>query len=140
MLSLLLARIGVPVMLLETHKDFDRDFRGDTIHPSVMEIMDELGLADRLLQIPHNKMRHLTLTAGSDSVTVADFRRLKTKFPYITVLPQVRFLDFIAAEAQKYPNFQLLTSATWGNSSSQMGQSGGCATGGAADGTKCGRS
>lgn len=139
MLSLLLARIGVPVMLLETHKDFDRDFRGDTIHASVMEIMDELGLADRLLQIPHTKMRHLTLTAGSESVTVADFRRLKN-LPYITVLPQVRFLDFITGEAQKYPNFQLLTSATWGNSSRKMGQSGACATGGAADGTKCGPS
>ena len=92
-LSLLLARKGVPVMLLEMHKDFDRDFRGDTLHPSVMEIMDELGLADRLLQLPHTKMRHLTLSAGSESVTVADFRRLKTKFPYITILPQVRFLD-----------------------------------------------
>jgi 2-polyprenyl-6-methoxyphenol hydroxylase-like FAD-dependent oxidoreductase len=113
-LSLLLARIGVPVMLLETHKDFDRDFRGDTIHASVMEIMDELGLADRLLQLPHTKMRHLTLTAGSESVTVADFRRLKTKFPYITVLPQVRFLEFITGEAQKYPNFQLVMGANVG--------------------------
>jgi 2-polyprenyl-6-methoxyphenol hydroxylase-like FAD-dependent oxidoreductase len=110
-LSLLLARKGVPVMLLEAHKDFDREFRGDTIHASVMEMMDELGLADRLLELPHTKLDKQTLAIGSQTVTVADFSRLKTKFPYITVLPQVRFLDFITAEAQKYPHFQLVMGA-----------------------------
>src|SRR6476469_8053219 len=67
-LALLLARQGIPVMLLEAHKNFDRDFRGDTVHPSTMEIMDELGLADRLLELPHSKVRQLTLQAGGQSV------------------------------------------------------------------------
>jgi len=110
-LALLLARQGIPVMLLEVHKDFDRDFRGDTIHPSVMEIMDELGLADRLLQLPHAKMRQLTIKTEAESVTLADFCRLKTRYPYIMMLPQVRFLEFITEEAKSYPNFQLVLGA-----------------------------
>jgi len=110
-LALLLARQGIPVMLLEVHKDFDRDFRGDTIHPSVMEIMDELGLANRLLQLPHAKMRQLTIKTEAESVTLADFSRLKTRYPYIMMLPQVRFLEFITKEAKGYPNFQLVLGA-----------------------------
>jgi len=110
-LALLLARQGISVMLLEAHKDFDRDFRGDTIHPSVMEIMDELGLADRLLQLPHAKMRQLTIKTEAESVTLADFSRLKTRYPYIMMLPQVRFLEFITEEAKSYPNFQLVLGA-----------------------------
>ena len=110
-LALLLARQGIPVMLLEVHKDFDRDFRGDTIHPSVMEIMQELGLADRLLQLPHTKLHHLTIQTAEEFVTLADFSRLKTRYPYITLMPQVRFLEFITAEAQRYPNFQLVMGA-----------------------------
>jgi 2-polyprenyl-6-methoxyphenol hydroxylase-like FAD-dependent oxidoreductase len=98
-------------MLLEAHKDFDRDFRGDTIHPSVMEIMDELGLANRLLQLPHAKMRQLTIKTEAESVTLADFSRLKTRYPYIMMLPQVRFLEFITEEAKGYPNFQLVLGA-----------------------------
>ncbi len=76
-LALLLARQGIPVMLLEAHKDFDRDFRGDTIHPSVMEIMEELGLSDRLLQLPHTKIRQLQIQTPQDSVTLADYFRFK---------------------------------------------------------------
>ncbi|BAY96607.1 monooxygenase FAD-binding protein [Tolypothrix tenuis PCC 7101] len=110
-LALLLARQGIPVMLLEAHKDFDRDFRGDTIHPSVMEIMEELGLSDRLLQLPHTKIRQLQIQTAQDSVTLADFSHLKTNYPYITMLPQVKFLEFIIQEAQKYPNFQLFMGA-----------------------------
>ncbi|MBD2215172.1 FAD-dependent oxidoreductase [Nostoc linckia FACHB-104] len=110
-LALLLARQGIPVMLLEAHKDFDRDFRGDTIHPSVMEIMEELGLSDRLLQLPHTKIRQLQIQTAQDSVTLADFSHLKTNYPYITMLPQVKFLEFITQEAQKYPNFQLVMGA-----------------------------
>lgn len=112
-LSLLLARQGIEVILLEAHKDFDRDFRGDTIHPSVMEIMEELGLADRLLQLPHTKMRKLTIQANNQQSPAlsADFSRLKTRYPYITVLPQVKFLEFITEEAKKYPNFQLVLGA-----------------------------
>ena len=112
-LALLLARQGIGVMLLEAHKDFDRDFRGDTIHPSVMEIMEELGLAERLLQLPHSKMRKLTIQANNQQSAAfsADFSRLKTRYPYIMVLPQVKFLEFITEEAKKYPNFQLVLGA-----------------------------
>ncbi|GET42918.1 monooxygenase, FAD-binding protein [Microseira wollei NIES-4236] len=110
-LSLLLARQGIPVMLLETHKDFDRDFRGDTIHPSTMEIMDQLGLAERLLQLPHAKMRHITVKTPNGSIQFADFSRLKTRYQYITMMPQAKFLEFIAQEAKRYPNFQLVLGA-----------------------------
>jgi 2-polyprenyl-6-methoxyphenol hydroxylase-like FAD-dependent oxidoreductase len=110
-LALLLARQGIPVMLLETHKDFDRDFRGDTIHSSVMEIMEELGLSDRLLQLPHAKMRRIQVKTPQDTVTLADFSHLKTRYPYITMLPQVKFLEFITQEAQQYPNFRLVMGA-----------------------------
>lgn len=110
-LSLLLARAGIEVMLLEVHKDFDREFRGDTIHPSVMEIMEQLGLAEKLLEIPHTKVHQLTVQTPENSATLADFTSLKTKYPYITVLPQVKFLEFITNEAKHYPNFQLVMGA-----------------------------
>ena len=110
-LSLLLARQGIPVMLLETHKDFDRDFRGDTVHPSTMEIMDELGLAERLLQLPHSKIRTLTVTTPNGSAELANLANLKTRYPFITMMPQVKFLDFIVEEAKQYPNFQLVMGA-----------------------------
>lgn len=110
-LGLLLARQGIPVILLETHKDFDRDFRGDTIHPSVMEIMAEIGLSDRLLQLPHAKIHDISIETSEDKITLADFRHLKTRYPYITMLPQVKFLEFIVNEAQQYSNFQLVMGA-----------------------------
>jgi 2-polyprenyl-6-methoxyphenol hydroxylase-like FAD-dependent oxidoreductase len=111
-LSLLLARQGITVMLLEAHRDFDRDFRGDTLQPSTMEIMAEMGLADRLLELPHTKLRSITLRATDGSVIFSpSFAHLKTRFPYVTVMPQVRFLDFIVEEANKYPNFQLVLGA-----------------------------
>lgn len=110
-LALLLARQGIWVTLLETHKDFDRDFRGDTIHPSVMEIMAAIGLADRLLELSHTKIHDISIQAGEDKITLADFSYLKTSYPYITMLPQVKFLNFIIGEAQQYPNFQLVMGA-----------------------------
>jgi 2-polyprenyl-6-methoxyphenol hydroxylase-like FAD-dependent oxidoreductase len=110
-LGLLLARAGVDVTLLEAHPDFDREFRGDTLHPSVMEIMDQLGLAQRLLELRHTKVRSLTFQTSSGPFTPVDFSRLNTKFPYITMMPQTSFLGFIAGEAQGYPNFRLLMEA-----------------------------
>ncbi|MGM3304858.1 FAD-dependent oxidoreductase [Anabaena sp. WFMT] len=110
-LSLLLARQGISVMLLEAHKDFDRDFRGDTIHPSVMQIMEELGFSDRILQLPHTKMHRLNIQTSQETITLADFSHLNTRYPYIMMLPQVKFLEFITQEAQKYPNFQLVMGA-----------------------------
>jgi 2-polyprenyl-6-methoxyphenol hydroxylase-like FAD-dependent oxidoreductase len=111
LLALLLARQGIPVMLLEEHMDFDRDFRGDTIHPAVLQIMDEIGLADRLLQIRHTRVNDISVQTTEGKVTIVDFRRLKTQFPYITMLPQVDFLEFTTAEAKRYPNFQLVMGA-----------------------------
>ena len=111
MLALLLARKGIPVVLLEEHGDFDRDFRGDTIHPSTMQILDQLGLAERLLALPHTKVASLPFQSGDKALALADFRRLKTRFPYIVMLPQVRFLEFITAEAKRYPNFRLVMGA-----------------------------
>lgn len=110
-LALLLARQKISVMLLELHKDFDREFRGDTLHPSVMEIMEQLGLAERLLELPHTKLHRLTIQTELGAATFADFSRLKTKYPYITILPQVKFLEFITDEAKRYTNFQLVMGA-----------------------------
>jgi 2-polyprenyl-6-methoxyphenol hydroxylase-like FAD-dependent oxidoreductase len=110
-LALLLARKGVPVTLLEMHKDFDREFRGDTIHPSTLEILDQIGLAEKLHEIPHSKVTGPTLQFANGPFRPFDLTRLKTKFPYILMIPQSRFLEFIAAEAAKYPSFRLLMHA-----------------------------
>jgi 2-polyprenyl-6-methoxyphenol hydroxylase-like FAD-dependent oxidoreductase len=111
MLGLLLARRGVRVALLEMHKDFDREFRGDTIHPSVMEILDQIGLADKLLEIPHTKVSGPTLKFANGTITPFDLGRLKTRFPYILLAPQARFLEFIIGEAARYPQFKLVMHA-----------------------------
>ncbi|HEU0002367.1 MAG TPA: FAD-dependent oxidoreductase [Ktedonobacteraceae bacterium] len=110
-LALLLARKGVPVMLLEEHMDFDRDFRGDTVHPSVLEILDEIGLADRLLQIKHTLVQGIPVQTATGTFTLADLRPLKTRFNYIVMIPQARFLEFITGEAKRYPNFTLVMGA-----------------------------
>lgn len=111
MLALLLARKDIPVMLLEAHMDFDREFRGDTIHPSVLNILDEIGLADRMLQIRHTKMSKISFLTPNGEVTPASFDRLKVKYPYIAVLPQAEFLRFITEEAKRYPHFKLVMGA-----------------------------
>ncbi len=110
-LALLLARAGVDVTLLEAHPDFDREFRGDTLHPSVMEIMDQLGLADRLLELRHSELSTFTLQTVSGSFTPVDLGRLKTQYPYITIMPQTSFLEFITQEAKRYPSFRLVMGA-----------------------------
>src|SRR5256885_13816306 len=110
-LALLLARKGIPVILLEEHMNFDRDFRGDTIHPSIMQIMDQIGLADKVLQIPHTRAYTLPVQTAEGSFRLADFHRLKTRFPYIALIPQAQFLEFITTEAKRYPNFQLVMGA-----------------------------
>ena len=111
MLALLLARRGVSVTLLEMHKDFDREFRGDTIHPSVMEILDQIGLADKLHQIPHTKMTGPTIQFTNGPFRPFNLARLKTRFPYVLLVPQVRFLEFITGEAAKFPRFNLVMHA-----------------------------
>lgn len=111
LLSFMLARQGIPVILLESHLDFDRDFRGDTLHPSILEVMDELGLANRLLQLPHTKFSLVTPPAAAGSGLQFDLHDLKTKFPYIAMMPQTRFLQFITSEAQHFPSFRLVMGA-----------------------------
>ncbi len=111
MLALLLARQGIPVTLLEEHRDFDRAFRGDTLHPSVLEILDELGLAERLHALPHTEMHTMTAQTEDGPTVFADFRRLHTRYPYIMLIPQVTFLQFITAEAARYPTFRLVMGA-----------------------------
>lgn len=110
-LALLLARKGIAVTLLEAHMDFERDFRGDTVHPSTMEIMDQLGLADRLLQIPHTEVGQFAFQDSNDTLPIANLNLLQTKFPFVTVMAQSRFLDFITEEAKRYPSFQLVMGA-----------------------------
>ena len=110
-LALLLARAGVDVLLLEAHPDFDREFRGDTLHPSVMEIMDQLGLAERLLELRHTEIRSASVQTVAGPFTPLDFSHLNTKYPYITMMPQTSFLEFITTEAQQYPNFRLVMEA-----------------------------
>ena len=108
MLAYLLARQGASVTLLESHADFDRDFRGDTLHASVTEILDELGLTERLLQIPHAKLRKLSFMTPDGPFDPIDMGTLPTKFPYVVMMPQVDFLNFMVQEARKYPGFRLL--------------------------------
>ena len=111
-LALLLAREGISVTLLEAHEDFDRDFRGDTIHPSVLHIMDELGLAERLHEFRHSKIYQAAFATPSGPFTVADFRRVEKKFPYIMMLPQAQFLEYITTKAKRYSSFRLLMGAS----------------------------
>jgi 2-polyprenyl-6-methoxyphenol hydroxylase-like FAD-dependent oxidoreductase len=111
MLALLLARQGIPVVLLESHTDFERDFRGDTLHAAVLELLDALGLAERLHQLPHAKVSGLSLPTRAGSTTVDLFGSLHTKFPYITVMAQSQFLTFITDEARRYPAFTLIMGA-----------------------------
>lgn len=110
-LALLLARQGIPVTLLEAHYDFERAFRGDTLHASVMEILDAIGLADPLLALQHAKVRQVVLPTENGALRVNLFGRLRTKFPYITVIAQSRFLDFITQEARRFPSFRLIMGA-----------------------------
>ncbi len=107
MLGLLLARAGVPVLVLEKHGDFLRDFRGDTIHPSTLELMHELGLLEQFLALPHQEVERLAAQVGDFTLTIADFSRLPTRCKFIAMMPQWDFLDFLARQAGRYPAFQL---------------------------------
>ena len=111
MLGFLLARAGVDVIVLEKHADFLRDFRGDTIHPSTLEIMHELGLLDEFLKLPHEKVYELNAQIGDTRLTLADFTRLPTRCGFIAFMPQWDFLDFLADHARRYPTFRLLMEA-----------------------------
>ncbi|HSF66055.1 MAG TPA: FAD-dependent oxidoreductase [Nitrospiraceae bacterium] len=107
MLGLLLARAGVDVAVLEKHADFLRDFRGDTIHPSTLEVMHELGILERLLAVPHQKVSRINGQFGDLALTVADFSSLSTHCRFVAFMPQWDFLNFLAGEAARYSTFQL---------------------------------
>jgi len=111
MLGYLLARAGVNVLVLEKHGDFLRDFRGDTIHPSTLELMHELGLLDEFLKLPHQKVDELTAQVGEVRLTIADFRHLPTRCGFVALMPQWDFLNFLAEKAARYPNFNLMMQA-----------------------------
>jgi len=108
MLGYLLARAGVAVVVCEKHADFLRDFRGDTVHPSTLEIMHELGLAERLLALPHQKIEKLSGAVGDTTFPFADFSHLPVHYPFIALMPQWDFLNFLASEAKAFSNFTLL--------------------------------
>jgi 2-polyprenyl-6-methoxyphenol hydroxylase-like FAD-dependent oxidoreductase len=107
MLGYLLARAGVKVLVLEKHGDFLRDFRGDTIHPSTLEVMYELGLLEKFLRLPHQEVYELNAQVGQMQLTVADFRYLPTRCRFIALMPQWDFLNFLAQQAAAYPSFSL---------------------------------
>ena len=107
MAGYLLARAGVQVAVLEKHADFIRDFRGDTIHPSTLELMYELGLLAEFLKQPHQEVRELRAVVNGQTVTIADFTKLPTRCKFIAFMPQWDFLNFISVHAKRYPTFQL---------------------------------
>lgn len=107
MLGYLLARAGVKVAVLEKHEDFFRDFRGDTIHPSTLQVMDELGILDEFLKRPHQEVQKLGAEIGGEPVQIADFSHLPTKCKFIVFMPQWHFLDFLAQQGRRYPGFHL---------------------------------
>jgi 2-polyprenyl-6-methoxyphenol hydroxylase-like FAD-dependent oxidoreductase len=108
MTGYLLARAGIGVTVLEKHGDFLRDFRGDTIHPSTMEALGELGLLDAFLRLPHQEVRYAEVEIGSERVRMVDFSRLAVRCPFIAFIPQWDFLNFMAAQAEAFPGFTLL--------------------------------
>jgi 2-polyprenyl-6-methoxyphenol hydroxylase-like FAD-dependent oxidoreductase len=107
MAGYLLARAGVPVVVLEKHADFNRDFRGDTIHPSTLELMYELGLLDEFLKLPHQELRELRAVVNGQIVPAADFTKLPTRCKFIAFMPQWDFLNFLSSHAKRFPAFQL---------------------------------
>jgi 2-polyprenyl-6-methoxyphenol hydroxylase-like FAD-dependent oxidoreductase len=108
MAGYLLARAGVPVVVLEKHADFFRDFRGDTIHPSTLELMYEMGLLDEFLKQPHQELRELRGIVNGHAVAIADFSRLPTRCKFIAFMPQWDFLNFLSSHAKRFPDFKLL--------------------------------
>jgi 2-polyprenyl-6-methoxyphenol hydroxylase-like FAD-dependent oxidoreductase len=107
MLGFLLARAGVGVTVLEKHKDFFRDFRGDTIHPSTLQVMYELGLLEQFLKIHHDQIRNLRVIVGDTEVQVADFTHLPTVCKFIALMPQWDFLNFLSEQGKRFPGFDL---------------------------------
>lgn len=111
MAGLLLARAGIDTLVLEKHADFLRDFRGDTLHPSTLEVLAELGLLDALLELPHDRVAEIAAQFGDTPLKIADFRHLPTRCGFIAMMPQWDFLNFLAKQGGRYPGFHLRMNA-----------------------------
>jgi len=111
MLGYLLGRAGVETLVLEKHADFFRDFRGDTVHPSTLQVMDELGLIHDFLKLPHQELQKMDGKFGDTSIRIADLSRLKTKYPFIAFMPQWDFLNFLREKGKVFPSLKVLMSA-----------------------------
>ena len=107
MLGYLLARAGVQVVVLEKHADFLRDFRGDTVHPSTLELMNELGVLEELLKLPHQRIASVRARIGGDEVELSNMTRLRTRCKFMALMPQWDFLNFLAEQGKRYPTFLL---------------------------------
>src|SRR4029079_6453686 len=108
MLGYLLGRAGIEVVVLEKHADFFRDFRGDTVHPSTLQVMDELGLIDGFLKLPHQRLQKMDGLFGGTPVRIADIRRLRTKSPFIAFMPQWDFLNFLREAGQRFASLKVM--------------------------------
>jgi len=111
MLGYLLGRAGIDVVVLEKHADFFRDFRGDTVHPSTLQVMDELGLIDGFLKLPHQKLQKLDGMFSGTQVRIADLGRVDTKYPFIAFMPQWDFLNFLREAGKRFPSLKVMMSA-----------------------------
>lgn len=110
MLGYLLGRAGIKTAVLEKHADFFRDFRGDTVHPSTLQVMQELGLLDDFLKIPHQRLTHMQGVFGATPIRIADLSRLKTACPFIALMPQWDFLNFLESKGTRFPSLQIMKS------------------------------
>jgi 2-polyprenyl-6-methoxyphenol hydroxylase-like FAD-dependent oxidoreductase len=111
MLGYLLGRAGIETLVLEKHADFFRDFRGDTVHPSTLQVMDELGLIDGFLKLPHQRLQKMDGKFGEASIRIADLSRLKVKYPFIAFMPQWDFLNFLRESGRRFPSLKLMMNA-----------------------------
>jgi 2-polyprenyl-6-methoxyphenol hydroxylase-like FAD-dependent oxidoreductase len=111
MLGYLLGRAGIDVVVLEKHADFFRDFRGDTVHPSTLQVMDELGLIEEFLKVPHQQLQKMDGKFGDTSIRIADLSRLKVKYPFIAFMPQWDFLNFLRERGKKFPSLKVMMNA-----------------------------
>ena len=111
MLGYLLGRAGIETLVLEKHADFFRDFRGDTVHPSTLQVMDELGLIDGFLKVPHQRLQKMEGQFGDESIRIADLSRVHVKYPFIAMMPQWDFLNFLRESGKRFASLQVMMNA-----------------------------
>ena len=111
MLGYLLGRAGIETLVLEKHADFFRDFRGDTVHPSTLQVMDELGLIEGFLKLPHQQLQKMEGRFGGASLRIADLSRLGVNYPFIAFMPQWDFLNFLRENGKRFASFQVMMNA-----------------------------